>query len=112
MLRPRAPRSRGESHPPTTPPTPETGTRPAKIRTDEITDVIKREIQQFDAELDIADVGQVVEVGDGMARVYGLNRVRAGELIEFQTANGVVMGQVMNLEADTVAAVLYGSSTE
>ena len=74
-----------------------------KIRTDEITDVIKREIEQFGAELDIAEVGRVVEVGDGMARVYGLSQARAGELIEFQAESGPIMGQVMNLEADTVA---------
>ena len=84
---------------------PEPGNTPVKIRTDEITDVIKREIEQFGAELDIAEVGRVVEVGDGMARVYGLSQARAGELIEFQAESGPIMGQVMNLEADTVAAL-------
>src|SRR5690606_7104568 len=79
-----------------------------KIRTDEITSVIKQEIEQFAAELEISEVGRVVEVGDGIARIYGLSKAMAGEMIEFQTDQGGVMGQVMNLEEDTVGAVIYG----
>ena len=79
-----------------------------KIRTDEITSVIKQEIEQFSTELEISEVGRVVEVGDGIARVYGLSKAMAGELLEFQTDEGPVMGQVMNLELDTVGAVIYG----
>ena len=79
-----------------------------KIKTDEITSVIKQEIEQFSAELEISEVGRVVEVGDGIARVYGLSGAMAGELLEFQTEKGPVMGQVMNLELDTVGAVIYG----
>lgn len=82
-----------------------------KIKTDEITSVIKQEIEQFASDLEISEVGQVVEVGDGIARVYGLSKVMAGELLEFQGAEGSVMGQAMNLEQDTVGAVLYGEST-
>jgi len=82
-----------------------------KIKTDEITSVIKQEIEQFSSELEISEVGQVVEVGDGIARVYGLSKVMAGELLEFQGAEGSVMGQAMNLEQDTVGAVLYGEAT-
>ena len=52
-----------------------------KIKTDEITSVIKQEIEQFASELEISEVGQVVEVGDGIARVYGLSKVMAGELL-------------------------------
>ena len=79
-----------------------------KIRTDEITSVIKQEIEQYSAELEISEVGRVVEVGDGIARVYGLSQAMAGELLEFQTDEGDVMGQVFNLEEDTVGAVIYG----
>ena len=80
-----------------------------KIKTDEITSVIKQEIEQFSTELEISEVGRVVEVGDGIARIYGLSRAMAGELLEFDTAEGAVMGQVMNLELDTVGAVIYGN---
>ena len=82
-----------------------------KIKSDEITSVIKQEIEQFSSELEISEVGQVVEVGDGIARVYGLSKVMAGELLEFEGENGTVMGQAMNLESDTVGVVLYGEST-
>lgn len=79
-----------------------------KIRTDEITSIIKQEIEQFSAQLEVAEVGRVVEVGDGIARVFGLSNAMAGELLEFQTSHGTVMGQVFNLEEDTVGAVIYG----
>ncbi|MGA1225522.1 MAG: hypothetical protein ACO31E_13265, partial [Phycisphaerales bacterium] len=82
-----------------------------KIKSDEITTVIRQEIEQYSGKLEISEVGQVVEVGDGIARVYGLSKAMAGELIEFQGANGKVMGQVMNLELDTVGCVLYGDAT-
>ncbi len=79
-----------------------------KIKTDEITSVIKQEIEQFTSELEISEVGQVVEVGDGIARIYGLSGCMAGELLEFETAKGTVMGQAMNLEEDIVGAIIYG----
>jgi F-type H+-transporting ATPase subunit alpha len=79
-----------------------------KIRTDEIASVIKAEIENFGAELEVSEVGRVVEVGDGIARIYGLSKAMAGELLEFQTSEGGVMGQVFNLELDTVGAVIYG----
>ena len=79
-----------------------------KIKTDEITSVIKQEIEQFNSELEISEVGQVVEVGDGIARIYGLSGCMAGELLEFETPRGTVMGQAMNLEEDTVGAIIYG----
>ncbi|MCH2153596.1 MAG: F0F1 ATP synthase subunit alpha [Phycisphaerales bacterium] len=81
-----------------------------KIKTDEITTVIKQEIQQYASQLEISEVGQVVEVGDGIARIYGLSNVMASELLEFETAKGTVMGQAMNLEEDTVGAVIYGDA--
>ena len=79
-----------------------------KIRTDEITTVIKQEIEQFSAQLEISEVGRVVQIGDGIAQIYGLSKAMAGELLEFQTDQGGVMGQVFNLEEDTVGAVIYG----
>lgn len=79
-----------------------------KIRTDEITSVIKKEIAQFADQLEVSDVGQVVEVGDGIARIYGLSNAMASELLEIQTNEGVVMAQAMNLESDTVGAVIMG----
>ena len=81
-----------------------------KIKTDEIASVIKQEIAQYAAELEISEVGRVVEVGDGIARIYGLSKAMAGEMLEFQTKEGVVVGQVFNLEMDTVGAVIYGNS--
>jgi F-type H+/Na+-transporting ATPase subunit alpha len=79
-----------------------------KIKTDEIASVIKQEIEQYAAQLEVSEVGRVVEVGDGIARIYGLSKAMAGELLEFQTHKGPVMGQVFNLETDTVGAVIYG----
>lgn len=79
-----------------------------KIKTDEIASVIKQEIDQYSAQLEVSEVGRVVEVGDGIARIYGLSKAMSGELLEFQTNKGSVMGQVFNLELDTVGAVIYG----
>ncbi len=80
-----------------------------KIRTDEITSVIKNEIAQYSADLQVSEVGKVLEVGDGIARVSGLANCKAAELLEFEAEDGsVVMGQAMNLEEDTVGAVLFG----
>jgi len=79
-----------------------------KIKTDEITSVIKQEIEQYAAELEVSEVGRVVEVGDGIARIYGLSKAMAGELLEIETDEGSVMAQVFNLELDTVGAVVYG----
>jgi len=81
---------------------------PVKIKTDEIVSVIKQEIESFSSQLEISEVGRVVEVGDGIARIYGLSKAKASELIEFETKDGAVMGQVMNLEEDTVGAVIFG----
>ena len=79
-----------------------------KIKTDEIASVIRQEIQQFSSQLEVSEVGRVIEIGDGIARIYGLSNAMAGELLEFQSDKGAVMGQVFNLEEDTVGAVIYG----
>ncbi|MCW5764944.1 MAG: F0F1 ATP synthase subunit alpha [Phycisphaeraceae bacterium] len=79
-----------------------------KIRSDEIASVIKQEISQYASQLEMSEVGRVIQVGDGVARVYGLSNAMSGELLEFQTAAGSVMGQVFNLELDSIGAVIYG----
>jgi F-type H+-transporting ATPase subunit alpha len=80
-----------------------------KINVDEITNLIKQEIDQHSSVLEVSQVGQVVEVGDGIARVYGLSKAMAGELLEFEVGDGeTVSGQVFNLEHDVVGTVLFG----
>jgi F-type H+/Na+-transporting ATPase subunit alpha len=76
-----------------------------KIKTDEIASIIKKEIQDFQQDLNVDETGTVVEVGDGIARIYGLKNVMAGELIEFE--NGV-RGQAFNLEENSVGVVIFG----
>ncbi|MFT3788370.1 MAG: F0F1 ATP synthase subunit alpha [Tepidisphaeraceae bacterium] len=76
------------------------------INVAEITNVLKREIQAFEQKLQVSEVGTVVEVGDGIARVYGLKNAMAGELLEF--SNGA-MGQVFNLEEESIGTVIYGN---
>src|SRR3954447_9224847 len=75
------------------------------INVAEITSILKEEIRNFDQTVSVNDVGTVVEVGDGIARIYGLRGAMAGELLEFQ--NGA-MGQVFNLEEDSIGAVVFG----
>ncbi|TGL64578.1 F0F1 ATP synthase subunit alpha [Leptospira sarikeiensis] len=76
-----------------------------KIKTDEITSVLKQEILNYKKDLGVEEVGTVLEVGDGIARVFGLRNVMAGELVEFQ--NGV-RGQAFNLEDNSVGVIIYG----
>src|SRR5579863_9093552 len=78
------------------------------IRVSEISSVLKKEIADFGAMAEVAEVGQVLSVGDGVARVYGLDNVRAGEMVEFQ--NGV-KGMALNLESDNVGVVIFGSDS-
>ncbi|HEU4820555.1 MAG TPA: F0F1 ATP synthase subunit alpha [Qipengyuania sp.] len=79
------------------------------IRAAEISKVIKDQIASFGDEAEVSEVGTVLSVGDGIARIHGLDRVQAGEMIEF--ANGV-QGMALNLEADNVGAVIFGSDAE
>jgi F-type H+-transporting ATPase subunit alpha len=76
-----------------------------KFKIDEITSVIQQEISQYKNQLDVTQVGKVIEVGDGIARIYGLRGAMAGEMLEFP---GGVFGQVFNLEEETVGAVILG----
>ena len=78
------------------------------IRSDEITSIIKSAIDSFDAGVETRSVGTVVEVGDGIAQIYGLDGALASELLEFP---GGVMGMALNLEEETVGAVILGDST-
>src|SRR5512145_702707 len=75
------------------------------IRAGEISDIIKRQLAGYEPEVDLQEVGRVIEVGDGIARIYGLENAMAGELLQFP--NNVV-GMVLNLEQDQVGAVLLG----
>src|SRR5918999_4743655 len=75
------------------------------IRSDEITSVIRSAIEGFDSTLEMRSVGTVVEVGDGIARIYGLENALASELLEFPND---IMGMALNLEEDTVGAVILG----
>ena len=79
------------------------------IRAAEISKVIKDQIANFGTEAQVSETGQVLSVGDGIARIYGLDNVQAGEMVEF--ANGV-QGMALNLEADNVGIVLFGSDAE
>ena len=79
------------------------------IKAGEISEIIRRQIQEFEGETDLPEIGRVIEVGDGIARVYGLERAMAGELLSFP---GDVVGMVLNLEEDNVGAVLLGSDRE
>ncbi|HET9346628.1 MAG TPA: F0F1 ATP synthase subunit alpha [Candidatus Limnocylindrales bacterium] len=79
------------------------------IRSDEITSILKSAIDSFDAGVETRSVGTVVEVGDGIAQIYGLDAALASELLEFP---GDVFGMALNLEEETVGAVILGSSTE
>ena len=78
------------------------------IRAAEISRVIRDQIANFDADAQVSEVGSVLSVGDGIARIHGLDNVQAGEMVEF--ANGV-KGMALNLEADNVGVVIFGSDT-
>jgi len=79
----------------------------AQIKPAEVSEVLKKQLQGYKTEVELEEVGTVLQVGDGIARIYGLSQVQANELIEFDSG---VMGIVLNLEEDNVGAVLLGSS--
>ena len=79
------------------------------IRAAEISSILKSQIANFGAEAEVTEVGQVLSVGDGIARAYGLDKVQAGEMVEFE--NGT-RGMALNLEADNVGIVIFGSDRE
>ena len=80
-----------------------------EIRPAEISEILKQQIAGFDAEANVAEVGTVLTVGDGIARVYGLQNVMAGELVEFPSAG--LKGMALNLETDNVGVVIFGDDS-
>src|SRR5947209_10005424 len=81
----------------------------AQIRADEITSLLRQEIDNYEHAVDVSETGSVISVGDGIARIHGLEKVMAGELIQFPHD---VAGIAMNLEEDQVGAVLLGDFAE
>lgn len=80
-----------------------------EVKPEEISAILRRQLSGFESEIDLYEVGTVLQVGDGVARVYGLNKVMASELVEFP--NGV-MGMVLNLEEDNVGVMLFGDDSK
>ncbi len=81
----------------------------AEVRPDEVSSILRKQLSGFDSQIDIYDVGTVLQVGDGIARVYGLSNVMMSELLEFPND---VIGMVLNLEEDSVGCVLFGESSK
>ncbi|MFV2002246.1 MAG: F0F1 ATP synthase subunit alpha, partial [Paracoccaceae bacterium] len=79
------------------------------IQAAEISAILKEQIKNFGQEAQVAEVGRVLSVGDGIARVYGLDNVQAGEMVEFP---GGIMGMALNLETDNVGIVIFGSDRD
>ena len=81
-----------------------------EIRPAEISEILKKQIASFDTEANIAETGQVLSVGDGIARIFGLQNVMAGELVEFPSAG--MTGMALNLETDNVGVVIFGDDRQ
>ena len=81
-----------------------------EIRPAEISDILKKQIASFDKESDIEETGIVLSVGDGIALVYGLQNVMAGELVSFVNSN--LTGMVLNLSIDHVGVVIFGDDSQ
>src|SRR5271169_1834842 len=79
-----------------------------QLRAEEISSIIKKQIQNYEKAALTTETGTVISVGDGIARIYGLEGAQAGELLEFP---GNLMGLVLNLESDNVGCALFGEST-
>ena len=80
-----------------------------QIRSDEISSVLKEQIKNYNKTIEVSETGSVLSVGDGVARVYGLESAMAGELVEF--SNGLT-GMVLNLEQDSVGVVIFGEDKD
>ena len=79
------------------------------IRAAEISTILKKQIKDFGKDAEVAEIGQVLSVGDGIARVYGLDNVQAGEMVEFP---GGIRGMALNLETDNVGVVIFGNDRD
>src|SRR6056297_1617895 len=86
----------------------------SQVRPDEVSAILRKQLSGFDSESDVYDVGTVLEVGDGIARVYGLSKVQAGELVDLPDSKdkdgNSIRGMVLNLEEDNVGVVLFGET--
>ncbi len=80
-----------------------------EIRAAEVSEILKKQIAEFGAQADVAEIGIVLSVGDGVARVYGLDKVQAGEMVEFP---GGIKGMALNLETDNVGVVIFGDDRD
>ncbi len=80
-----------------------------KVDFTEISGILKQEISQYKSKLDVSKVGRVVELADGIARIYGLDDAMVGEVLQFEND---VFGEVFNLEQDSVGVVIYGDYTK
>src|SRR5204862_2450184 len=78
------------------------------IRAAEISAILKQQIKDFGQEAEVSEIGQVLSVGDGIARVHGLDNVQAGEMVEFP---GGIKGMALNLETDNVGCVIFGNDS-
>ena len=78
------------------------------FKTDEIVSLLKEQLQNYNADIDVSEVGEIIYVGDGVARVSGLENVMSSELVEFPNN---VFGMALNLETDNVGIVLFGNSS-
>src|SRR5205085_8901580 len=78
------------------------------IRAAEISSILKAQIKDFGKEAEVSEIGQVLSVGDGIARVHGLDNVQAGEMVEFP---GGIKGMALNLETDNVGCVIFGNDS-
>jgi F-type H+-transporting ATPase subunit alpha len=81
---------------------------PMEIKVEEISRIIRKQIEDYDRQVEVSETGTVVSAGDGIARVYGLEKAMAGELLEFPHG---VLGMTLNLEEDNVGAALLGDAT-
>jgi F-type H+/Na+-transporting ATPase subunit alpha len=80
----------------------------AEVKPDEVSAILRKQLSGFEKEIDVYEVGTVVQIGDGVARVYGLTKCMASELIEFPHS---VFGMALNLEEDNVGCILFGDYT-
>ena len=78
------------------------------IRADEISRVLKEQIKNYQKTIEVSETGSVLSVGDGVARIYGMENVQAGELVEFP---GEIFGMALNLEQDSVGVVIFGEDS-
>lgn len=80
-----------------------------KIRADEVSEILKNQIKNYNERVSVSDTGTILSVGDGIARIHGLRNAKAGEMLDFP---GGLKGMVLNLEEDNVGAAIFGTDHE